>query len=158
MPSRPPAHPLRRSSSAWSVCPQTLSPPLPLSWGSLVQELLLGAHPLTQPLMVAPSPRGPLCSVGRASDVCFAPPRRAPWPDTCGGVAESSTLAVPQLEVLWAERSFGQRGSTHLALWAGGCSVWGKASTSFQGSSPRTAFVFEPMSSSPLEALFSSFA
>lgn len=38
------------------VLTHSLSPPPPLSWGSLVWELLLGAQLLSQPLMVAPSP------------------------------------------------------------------------------------------------------
>lgn len=38
------------------VLTHSLSPPLPLSWGSLVWDLLLGAQLLSQPLMVAPSP------------------------------------------------------------------------------------------------------
>lgn len=144
---------------------RSLSPPLPLSWGGLVRELLLRAHPLAQ-LLTAPSPalsikafpqgssllcRTYLRPTLHASPQCTLA-RRLRWGGRVlnpGGSPAGGPLGG---EVLQAEGQHtpGSRGCwlQHLG--------WGEHLVPIF--SPRTAFAFEPMISSPLEALFSSFA
>lgn len=117
-----------------------LSPPLPLSWGALVQELLLRAQPLTQLLMVAPSPAVSIRAFPQESSLLCRMCLRCRL-----GTSPKCTLARwlrwsgrvlnpggSQLEVLWAEKSFGRRWGMCLALQAGGCSVCAEGRASFQ--------------------------
>lgn len=144
----------------------SLSPPLPLSWGGLVWVLLLEANPLTQLLMVAPSSALSIRAFPQGSSLlrrtclrctfCTSPKcTLARWLQWGGRVLNpGGSLAGDPLggEVL---RTEGRHMPGSLGWWLQ-CLEQGECLIPV--SSPRTASVFEPMISSPLEALLSSFA